>query len=170
MGPAFSLSLVKCWRMRYFLPSVLVLISLAVAGYSVFVATTRSLTPLEGALLQLFILSVGLAGSFWFGRQSAMRAAQEVIRPHARAAFRRLVSLYNSLSRVAEAIKSVERSESVDDYRIALTRIDATVEGQLEMADDALEDWRDIAPEDVDELWRRHIPSESRKDEGQENG
>ena len=156
--------------MRYFLPAALMLISLAVAGYSVYVTTNRSLTPLEGALLQLFILSVGLAGSFWFGRQSAMRAAREIIRPHARAAFRRLVSLYNSLSRVAEAIKSAEQSESVDDYRIALTRIDATVKGQLEMADDALEDWRDIAPEDVDELWKRRLPSENRENEGQENG
>ena len=146
------------------------LLSLGVAGYSVYVSTNRSLTPLEGALLQFFILSVGLSGSFWFGRQSAMKVAREIIRPHARAAFRRLVSLYSSLSRVSEIIKSAELSESVEDYRIALARVDATVKGQIEMADDALEDWRDIALEDVDELWQRHLLSESQENGGQENG
>lgn len=163
------IKLIKWCCMKYLLPAALVLVSLGIAGYFVYMATNRTITQLEGTLLQFFILAAGLAGSFWFGRQSAMRAAREIIRPHARSAFRRLVSLYSSLARVAETVESAELSESVVDYRIALARVDATVKGQIEMADDALEDWRDIALEDVDELWQRHLLSENQENEGQEN-
>ena len=147
--------------MKYIVPIGLVLVSLAVAGYFVYMATNRTLTQLEGTLLQLFTLLAGLAGSFWFGRQSASKAAQEIIRPHARAAFRRLVSLYASLARMSATIHSAQRLESVEDYQIILARVDASVEEQLLMADDALEDWRDIVPEDVKELKANRSPFET---------
>ena len=35
---------------------------------------------------------------------------------------------------------------------MALAKLDAIVAEQLATADDALEDWRDIVPEDVEEL------------------
>lgn len=134
---------------------MLILISLGVAGYFVHVTTTRTLTGLESVLLQIFTLVTGLVGSFMFGRQSAQEAAKELIKPHARSAFRRLLSLYDSLSRVAYTIESSQNFDSQEDYQIAFAKLEGIVVEQLTTASDALEDWSDIVPEDVEELRQR---------------
>ena len=133
-------------------PVLLILISLGVAIYFAYVTTTRTLTGLESFLLQIFTLVTGLVGSFIFGRQSAREAAKEIVRPHVRSAFRRLLSLYQSLSQVAQDIESSKDCRYIGDYRIILARLEASVREQLATADDALEDWRDIVPEDVEEF------------------
>lgn len=132
------------------LPTVLIVTAIAVAGFSAYIATQRTLTSLEGTLLQSFALIVGLVGSFIFGRRSATDAAKEIIKPHARSAFRRLMSLYESLSRVANEV-AASQSAGVNS-EVALARLEAIVIEQLATADDALEDWSDIVPEDVAEL------------------
>ena len=130
---------------------LLIAISVVVAGLFAYVATTRPLTGLESVLLQSFSLLAGLGGSFIFGRQSASEVAREIIKPHARSAFRRLLSLYQSLSRVATTIESVQSVES-PEYPVVIAKVEAIVIEQIATADDALEDWRDIVPEDVKEL------------------
>jgi len=137
------------------LPGLLVFVAIIVAGFAAFIATQRTLTSLEGALLQAFALIAGLFGSFIFGRQSAKEAAREIIKPHARSAFRRLMSLYESLSRVGTEIENSLIAEANESRGIALARLEAIVIEQLATADDALEDWNDIVPEDVAELRRR---------------
>ena len=132
------------------LPTVLILAAIAVAGFSAYIATQRTLSSLEGTLLQSFALIVGLVGSFIFGRRSATDAAKEIIKPHARSAFRRLMSLYESLSRVANEV-AASQSAGVNN-EVVLARLEAIVIEQLATADDALEDWSDIVPEDVAEL------------------
>jgi len=134
------------------LPPVLVLVAILVAGVSVYIATQRTLTSLEGVLLQSFTLIAGLFGSFLVGRQSAKDAAREIIKPHARSAFRRLMSLYESLSRVATEIEKSLSGEGNKNSEGDLARLKAIVIEQLATADDALEDWNDIVPEDVAEL------------------
>ena len=118
-------------------------------------ATSRTLTGPESVLWQSFTLVAGFVGSFIFGRQSAHEAAKELIKSHARSAFRRLSSLYLSLSQVADAIESSHDFESREDYQVTLAKLEAFVFNQLATADDALEDWRDIVPEDVEELRQR---------------
>lgn len=147
--------------MPYFAAAVLLLLGLGVSGFFVYEATARTITPLEGVLFQFFALAAGLTGSFIFGKQSARAAAQEIIKPHARSAFRRLTSLYLGLSKIARAIKAARnlRSDSVE-----LAELDGLVMSQLATADDALEDWRDIVPEELDDLRQRLSASSS--DEG----
>lgn len=135
------------------LPTVLVFAAIVVAGFSAYIATLRTLTSLEGALLQSFALIVGLVGSFIFGRRSATDAAREIIKPHARSAFRRLMSLYESLSRVANEIAASQSNGGNNE--LVLARLEAIVIEQLVTADDALEDWSDIVPEDVAELRKK---------------
>ena len=132
-------------------PLLLIAISVIVAGLFAYVATSRTLTGLESVLLQSFSLLAGLGGSFIFGRHSARAAAREIIKPHARSAFRRLRSLYQSLSRVVTTIESSQSVES-PEYPVVIAKIEAIVIEQIATADDALEDWRDIVPEDVKEL------------------
>ncbi|MDE0086756.1 MAG: hypothetical protein OXU23_13645 [Candidatus Poribacteria bacterium] len=139
-------------NLNWILASLLILISLGVSVLLIYTTTTRALTAVESTIWQVFVLTAGLVGSFIFGQQSAKEAAREIIKPHARSAFRRLVSLYESLSRASTVIELTESSESSEDIRVTIAKLDAIVTEQLNTADDALEDWRDIVPEDVEEL------------------
>lgn len=137
------------------IPILLVLAAFFMAGISIFVASQRDLTGLENTLLQAFSLAFGLTGSFLFGKQSAKEAAKEMIKPHARSAFRRLISLYESLSRVALEIENYKVSIKKQNSPLVIERLEAIVIEQLATADDALEDWNDIVPEEVSELKTR---------------
>ena len=133
-------------------PSLLILVSIVVACFFVKIASQRTLTQLENIMLQAFILGAGLIGSFVFGKQSAKQAAKELIKPHARSAFRRLIFLYQSLSRLAETIEQGKQENSRVNANMVLDKLEAIVVEQIATANDALEDWRDIVPEDVEEL------------------
>jgi len=133
-------------------PALLLTLSITVSVILAYTATQRTLSGLESVLWQIFVFAGGLSGSFIFGRRSAREAAREIIKPHARSAFRRLLSLYHSLSRAGTAIESAQISDSHENYQVALARLEEIVTEQLSTADDALEDWRDIVPEDVEEL------------------
>ncbi len=75
--------------------------------------------------------------------------------PHARSAFRRLISLYEGLSRVANVIGEPK----VDEVKLKVIR--AIVVEQISTADDALADWEDVVPEAVAEITKTiHRPSE----------
>ena len=130
-------------------PSLLVLASVGLSVLFLSLAATRDLSNLESIFFQIFALGTGLAGSFIFGRQAASDTARELIRPHARSAIRRLRFLSAGLGRVAEAIRGCE---SPENYRVTLAILRAIVVEQLAAADDALEEWADILPEDVAEL------------------
>ena len=133
-------------------PALLLFFSIGISIILAYTATQRTLSGLESALWQIFVFAGGLVGSFIFGRQSAREAAREMIKPHARSAFRRLLSLYHSLSRAATTIEAAQISDSPEDDQVALARLEEIIVEQLSIADDALEDWRDIVPEDVEEL------------------
>lgn len=128
----------------------------------ILISSIRDLTSLENILLQFLILSLGLVGSYIWGRQSAKDAAKELIRPHARSAFRRVLSLYGSLSRLAYAIERARSTNHNDQVNVVvLDTLEAIVTEQIVTVNDALMDWRDIVPaeeitEDVNELrWQR---------------
>lgn len=131
------------------------LISLVVFGSTtvfVIIAAIRDLSSVENVLLQFIFLSIGCGVSYSVGKQSVEKAAKEMIKPHARSAFRRLIFLYLTLRRAAAAIESAQHSESQENHQVILARLEEIVTAQLLTADDALEDWNDIVPEDVEEL------------------
>jgi hypothetical protein len=134
-----------------------ILILISIIGSAVFttVGASRNLSTLENTLLQVFAIAVGIGASIVFGRESARDAAREIVKPHAKSAFRRLVSLYKSLSRVAVAIEQARPQVSDAASSGVLDKLSAIVAEQLATADDALEDWNDIVPEDVKELRQR---------------
>jgi len=143
-------------------PKIILLISLSVLLMLfglVHKTTTRPLNDFENILLQIIFLAIGSGISFFAGQKSAREAASEIIKPHARSAFRRLITLYNGLSRAANAIESSQSSKSDEDYQVLLARLEEIVTEQLTTADDALDDWNDIVPEDVAELKQKLRPS-----------
>ena len=130
---------------------LLLAVCILAAGTVVGLTAFRTLTTFEVGLLQLLVLATGLLGSYIFGRKSALAAAREVIKPHARAAFRRVTALYNSLYRLSERIEELKTDQ--DDPRLDL--IQALVNEQIATGQDAMEDWRDIVPEEVEQIERR---------------
>ena len=141
-------------NLNWVLAALLIFVALAVSAIVVYISTTRALTAEESIIWQVFALTAGLAGSFIFGRQSAREAAKEILKPHARGAARYLVSLYKSISR-ARSVAAVELPqgfESYQHYSVIRAYLIAIFTEQLATADDALENWRDILEEEVEDL------------------
>ena len=133
---------------------VLFIFSAIIAFYSIIVSTGRSLTALENSFLWLFGLVASITASFLITKQSTQKAALEIIKPHAKSAFRRLLSLYRSLSRVSNFIQETRENNVIDDNNLVLI-IEAKITELIDTAGDALEDWRDIIPEQIEEVERR---------------
>lgn len=138
---------------------LLILLGVCLAVVFSVVASARQLTGLESTLLQGAGLVSSLVGSFVFGRNSARLQAMEMVKPHARSAFRRVLALYFGLLRVADAVTRGRSLDAEDEKsraaRSYLRVIEAIVVEQIATVSDALEDWRDIVPEDVEELEAR---------------
>ena len=130
----------------------LIATSVVVSVVAIVVASSRALTPLESILFQVVALGSGLSGSFLFGRIFARDAARDMIRPYIRATFRRVFTLNNSLDRLGDRI--VDMYEEDPDPRLDL--ILAVLEEQRETGWDALEDLRDIIPEDIEDIEGRY--------------
>ena len=135
-------------NLKYIWLVLIAVVLLALLAFFVYIGSTRNLTSLESVLLQILSLAIGSGVSFFAGRQSARKAA----RPHAKSAFRCLISLYRSLRRTAAIVESSQSAEPHEDYQVVLAKLEVIVAEQLTTADDALEDWNDIVPEDVAEL------------------
>ena len=138
------------WHLFFSL--VLVVVSVGVSALMINVASHREVSSVESILFQVVILGTGLSGSFLFGRSSAADTARDVIRPHARSAFRRVLSLYKIMYDLSVRIEGFQQ----EGYDRRLDVIRAVVDGQIVTGQDALEDWRDIIPDDVEEIERRY--------------
>ena len=132
----------------------LIIVSIVVAVIFTVTASFRDLTGLENVFFQVIILDISLTGTFIIGRESARESAKDLIKPQARSAFRRLLSQYRSLGRLVEAIQSAKPANNLDSVNfLILDKLESLVIEQIATADDALEDWRDIIPEEVEELY-----------------
>ena len=116
------------------------------------VSIYRSFTLLESLLFDVLVLGLGLAASYRFGRFATQDAAREMAKQHARPSFRRVLTLYNSLHQLSARIESFNQTAADDRFDV----IQAVVEEQIAGIGAAIEDWRDIVPEDVDEIVARN--------------
>lgn len=150
----------KNFNIYYIIAPLLIIISFSLVWFFLYIASQRNLSSLENIFLQIFILTTSLAGSFLLGKIFSQNSAYDAIKPHARSAFRRVLALYGGLSRLA---KSVDNEINVSKKNNALEKIKAILIEQLATADDALEDWNDIVPEEVEEiesrLYEKRYPS-----------
>lgn len=128
---------------------ILVGLAVFVSVIFVVVASFRDLSALENTLLQVFSLGIGLVGSYILGQESARDAGREMMKPHARSAFRRLLSLTQSLSRLVHTIETIRPAAIANpEATVVLDRLEGIVVEQIVQAADALEDWRDVLPEE----------------------
>ena len=136
-------------RVETIAATLLIFISVMLMFLFAYTATERALTEIEAIVFQILALLAGIGGSYIFGRRTSKESIRETIEPHARSAFRRLISLYRSISRVAQIIESEEPPRD-DASKIDIIR--AIVVEQIATADDALADWQDVVPEAVEEM------------------
>ena len=97
----------------------------------------RNMSGVENTLFQVLISGTGLLGSYTFGKHSAKAGALDVVKPHARAGFRRVLSLYNSLYRLSSTIEELKGEGP--DHRLNL--IQTLVHEHIATGKDAIEDW-----------------------------
>lgn len=154
----------------------LVAVSLVLAGVTVYVALQKPSNILAAAVLQAITLVFSTYGAYVFATASVQSAAQELIRPHARSAFRRVRRIYEALVRIVQLIEQqlaefdVARQPgnlSAVDYqyaRLTLVMLGQIVTEQANTVDDALEDWRDLVPDEV-----QAIEDRVRKMRGEQN-
>lgn len=143
-------------------PGLTLLVSGVLAVVTVLVGTQAEPNKLATALLQGITLVLSTAGSFVLGKAASREAAREVIRPHARSAFRRVQNLYMALGRQRQALNTeqirlarlcVETGDgenlAFEHVRGSMLALEYMVVEQISTADDALEDWRDLVPDEV---------------------
>lgn len=120
--------------------ALLVLLAVGIAFWQFAVETSRPLTRPEAAFVEFVVVVGSLAGSWLISRGT--------LRLHVRSAFRRLISLYAGLAQIVASAQE-------EDDKAALTEIRAVANVHIQTAEDALEDWSDLVPEQVAELRQR---------------
>ena len=134
----------------------LIALAVFVSAVSVSQASSRRLSDLENIQFQIIIMFIGIAGSYLLGGVTAREAAMDIVRPHAKSAFRRVVSLYESLRRLLYTMEKLKTSLDGNHQAIeAIERFQDLVTEQLSTSGDTIEDWSDLVPDEVAKLKER---------------
>jgi hypothetical protein len=146
---------------------LLILGSIVLGAVTVAVGTQDNPSKLAVSLLQGITLVFGTLGSYILGRDASREAAAvsreaatESLRLPARSAFRRVKNLYGALGRQQVAINRelVRLAELAEDNgetvqfehaKASLSALEIMVIEQISTVDDALDDWRDLVPDEV---------------------
>ena len=130
------------WEASLIVGSIAVALAFVIA--MAVVASLRDLSPLEAVLFQIIGLGVslsgGLYGSYKFGQNSAAN------KQFARSALRSVMVLYRSIEGLYDYIG---RRGAPDGERSAILQLLVT---QMDVAQSAIADWRDIIPEDFEDV------------------
>jgi hypothetical protein len=98
----------------------------------------------------------GIGGSHALGAKSSKEMAQDMIKPRAKSAFRRLISVYSNLQRIATLISGYDKSNEKVAVTVLL-QIEQIVIGEITTVDDSMADWHDIIPNEVEELMKTRL-------------
>jgi hypothetical protein len=85
------------------------------------------------------------------------------MKPAARSAFRRVLGLYGSLNRLSDTILQIRSTTDIPVPHLEIIQV--LVTEQQASVIDAMEDWRDLVPEDVADVERR-LQDRAQEDEG----
>lgn len=125
----------------------------------------RTLSSLELTLYQVISVALGIGASFMAGQKQARTAAADVVRPHAKSAFRRVIAVYRDLSQFGAAVegsRTILENMTDANGKLSLPQVNSVLDAlsnqiraTLGTVNDAADDWRDLVPDDVDELEQR---------------
>lgn len=149
----------RSWEVA--LISISIVLAVIIATAMVIISAMRPLSPLEAVLFQLLALSVGLGGglygSYKFGQNSATNTQ------YARSALRSVMVLYRSIRGLYNIIQQLTPQES---DRAAILQLLVT---QLDVAQSAIADWRDVIPDDFENVEETLEQPDFRRNLGNDN-
>jgi hypothetical protein len=130
---------------------------------TVAVTSRDDATNMETALWTFVLFAIGAGISYYFGLRSIKDGADELVRPQARAAARRLVTLSRGLQSLGALINlsraAARRNAEESGGSVQMSHVDfaydallVQLNAQAQTVIDALEDWREFDPEIVNEL------------------
>ena len=136
---------------------------IALLALTIFVTSRKDTTNMESGLWTFILFAIGLGATYYFGRKSVKEAAADVVRPHAKSAGRRIITLGKGIGLFRAAMHeqhlAAKSTAAKNDGQVPIASIDlayATLELQLEQQEliviDALEDWREFDPDIENEL------------------
>lgn len=144
--------------------ATILLVAVGILGGVVF--GRKESTALEVGLTEGLVIAItGVTGGLFtyiFSRASVESAARGLVKTHSRPAFRRVLHLYAGLQRLGASIDERRRilTAEVDQQggvqlafvQSALDLLYAEVVEQTATADDAMNDWRDLVPDEVAQI------------------
>ena len=142
-------------RIRFWSSVGLIVAAILIIIIVLLISNERIISTFEQLLFQVFVLMTSLLGAYLLGLHSRHDSEERALKQYARAAFRRVLTLYRSLVRMAEVLSKEDQTSSKAEMQITLAGLQATVLEQLGTLYDALEDWRDMTPEAVEDIEER---------------
>lgn len=139
---------VKPWWKHWEVALIGASITIAVifAAIVVIIAAIRPLSALEATLFQILALGAGLGGGLFGSYKFGQRAAAN--RLYARSALRSVLVLYNGIVRLYQAIEVLKTGKS--DERLDLLQLQ--IQDQMEVANAAINDWRDVITDGLEDV------------------
>lgn len=128
--------------------------------------SARDPSRTEVALVEILSLAIAVLLAFLFGYAYSASAATSKLRAQGRASFRRLQNLFAAIQALGTSLASerasLEEISASSGDAVPSREMTRTLEVfelhylyQVRTATDVMEDWRDIVPEEVDDLERR---------------
>jgi hypothetical protein len=129
----------------------------------ILVTRRKDVTTLELGLLQFIFFATSVGLPYLFGRRSTAAEAAAAIRRDGRKAVRRIVNLGKSIQDFGGALNEASAHTSdlainndgmvpIVEVEYAFRALRSHLDGQIRTVSDAIEDWRDIVPEEVESL------------------
>lgn len=117
--------------------------------------------------VQWVLLVISIAASFLIGRMSVNKAAEGLVRTHAKKACRRIVSMYRTTQTSAASLafwsnhlqalaKSTNSAIDIRHVVAVMESLQEQLRAQYLNIEDLVEDWRDIAPLEIAALERQY--------------
>jgi len=130
---------------------------------SAWLATKRDFTPRESAVFQVLLLTVGSILALIPAALTAEDMARFVLRGSARSAFRRLLTLNRSIALGVAAIEArrefllshVDHQTQTIPASMVIQALDGLADTLAMIPsgmEDAMEDWRDLVPREVERI------------------
>jgi hypothetical protein len=127
----------------------------------------------KGLLQFIFFVAAALL-AVDLGRQSLKEGASEVLDAHGRKAVRRIVRLGVAIGGITSAIdtqRQLMRGRSGETGEVAVFEVEGTLDvlehevlAQLGIVEDAIEDWRDVVPSEVEAI-EQHVERQEPRDD-----
>lgn len=133
---------------------------------TVVVTGNEHASELSKGLLQFIFFAAASGLAIDLGRQSLKQGTADVLKPHGLKAVRRIFRLGQAIGSFSGAIatqrelmqrRGEEQNGNVEIFEVegAFATLESYVTAQLGIVEDAIEDWRDVVPSEVEAIEER---------------